>query len=256
MADQDSGRGRFYIEEDSLSKYLRDISKNRTLPMKEEAALAVRIRKNDALALEALVKANLRFVVSVARNYQNQGLPLTDLINEGNLGLIRAARRFDETKKFKFISYAVWWVRQGILQSLAEQSRIVKLPLNRVGTIHRIGRTASVLEQKLKRMPSAEEIARALKLDETEVGETLRIGNTHASLDATFQEGEDGRLIDLLRDESTEMPDDGLSGYSLSGEVERTLSTLTRREKDVIKLYFGIGVTRPTPSRKSAPSST
>jgi RNA polymerase primary sigma factor len=242
MAARDSMKSHFFIEEDSLVQYLKEISKNKTLTLKEEAELAVRIRKNDIPALEKLIKANLRFVVSVARNYQNQGLPLTDLINEGNLGLIRAAKRFDETKKFKFISYAVWWVRQGILQALAEQSRIVKLPLNRVGTIHRIGKVSSQLEQKLKRMPSAEEIAKALKIDETEVGETLRIGNTHTSLDAPFQDGEDGKLIDLMRDENSGMPDDCLAGYSLSGEVERTLSTLTKREKEVIKLYFGIGM--------------
>jgi len=235
-------RGAFFIEEESLALYLKDIAKHRSLTMKDEAELAVRIRKDDVMALEKLVKANLRFVVSVARNYQNQGLPLADLINEGNLGLIRAARRFDETKKFKFISYAVWWVRQAILQSLAEQSRIVKLPLNRVGAIHKIGRVSSRLEQDLRRAPSAEEIARELKLEPLEVSESLKIGNTHTSLDANFQEGEDGRLIDLLRDESADSPDDAVRGLSLSREVERTLSTLTRREKDVVKLYFGIGV--------------
>jgi RNA polymerase primary sigma factor len=223
----DSTRGSFFIEEDSLARYLKDISKNKTLRLKEEAALAVRIRKNDRSALEKLVKANLRFVVSVARNYQNQGLPLADLINEGNLGLIRAAKRFDETKKFKFISYAVWWIRQAILQSLAEQSRIIKLPLNRVGTIHRIGKVSSRLEQKLGR---------------PEVSETLKIGNNHASLDAPFQEGEDSKLIDLLRDDSTHSPDEGIMDFALQNEIEKTLSTLTKREKEVIKLYFGIGI--------------
>ncbi|MFH0921154.1 MAG: RNA polymerase sigma factor RpoD/SigA [Fibrobacterota bacterium] len=235
-------RGAFFIEEASLVHYLKDIARHKALTMKEEAELAVRIRKDDTAALEKLLKSNLRFVVSVARNYQNQGLPLADLINEGNLGLIRAAKRFDETKKFKFISYGVWWVRQAILQALAEQSRIVRLPLNRVGAIHKIGRISSRMEQDLKRIPSAEEIAHKLRLEPTEVSEALKIGNTHTSLDANFQDGEDGRLMDLLRDENADAPDDVLRGLSLAGEVERTLSTLAKREKDVVKLYFGIGV--------------
>src|SRR5690554_8201371 len=166
-------------DETSLELYLKEISKNEALPAEEEARLAVKIREGDRKALEKLVKANLRFVVSVARNYQNQGLPLNDLINEGNLGLIRAAKRFDEKKNFKFISYAVWWIRQAILQALAEQSRIIKLPLNRVGTIHKIGKTQSRLEQKLSRTPNIEEIAQELKIDENEVRETANIGNTH-----------------------------------------------------------------------------
>src|SRR5690554_455065 len=169
----------FLPDDGSLALYLKEIGKNRTLTIEEEAKLAVRIRKGEKKALEKLVKANLRFVVSVARNYQNQGLPLNDLINEGNLGLIRAAKRFDEKKNFKFISYAVWWIRQAILQALAEQSRIIKLPLNRVGTIHKIGKTQSRLEQKLSRTPNIEEIAQELKIDENEVRETANIGNTH-----------------------------------------------------------------------------
>lgn len=234
-------KNQFLTEENSLALYLKEIGKNKTLPVEEEAQTAVRIRKGDRKALEKLVKANLRFVVSVARNYQNQGLPLSDLINEGNLGLIRAARRFDEKKNFKFISYAVWWIRQAILQALAEQSRIIKLPLNRVGTIHKIGKAQSKLEQKYRRIPNIEEIARELKLDEEEVQETIKIGNSHMSLDAPLQQGEDSKLLDLLQDEDQELPDDGVMEISLHEEINQTLDTLTSREKEVIKLYFGIG---------------
>jgi RNA polymerase primary sigma factor len=234
-------KNQFLTEENSLALYLKEIGKNKTLPVEEEAQAAVRIRKGDRKALEKLVKANLRFVVSVARNYQNQGLPLSDLINEGNLGLIRAARRFDEKKNFKFISYAVWWIRQAILQALAEQSRIIKLPLNRVGTIHKIGKAQSKLEQKYRRIPNVEEIARELKLDEEEVQETIKIGNSHMSLDAPLQQGEDSKLLDLLQDEDQELPDDGVMEISLHEEINQTLDTLTCREKEVIKLYFGIG---------------
>ncbi len=234
-------KNQFLTEENSLALYLKEIGKNKTLPVEEEAQTAVRIRKGDRKALEKLVKANLRFVVSVARNYQNQGLPLSDLINEGNLGLIRAARRFDEKKNFKFISYAVWWIRQAILQALAEQSRIIKLPLNRVGTIHKIGKAQSKLEQKYRRIPNIEEIARELKLDEEEVQETIKIGNSHMSLDAPLQQGEDSKLLDLLQDEDQELPDDGVMEISLHEEINQTLDTLTCREKEVIKLYFGIG---------------
>ena len=191
--------------------------------------------------MRATLTANLRFAVSVARNYQNQGLPLCDLINEGNLGLIQAAKRFDEKKNFKFISYAVWWIRQAILQALAEQSRIIKLPLNRVGTIHKIGKAQSKLEQKYRRIPNVEEIARELKLDEEEVQETIKIGNSHMSLDAPLQQGEDSKLLDLLQDEDQELPDDGVMEISLQEEINQTLDTLTCREKEVIKLYFGIG---------------
>ena len=233
--------GRFISEESCLALYLKEISKNKTLTLEEEAELAVRIRNGERKALEKLVKANLRFVVSVSRNYQNQGLPLSDLINEGNLGLIRAAKRFDEKKNFKFISYAVWWIRQAILQALAEQSRIIKLPLNRVGTIHKIGKTQSKLEQKYRRAPNVEEIARELSLDENEVRETIKIGNTHMSLDAPLQHGEDSKLIDVLHDENQERPDDGVMDISLQEEIEKTLDTLSEREKEVVKLYFGIG---------------
>jgi RNA polymerase primary sigma factor len=231
----------FLSEENSLALYLKEISKNKTLSLEEEAVLAVRIRRNDRKSLEKLVKANLRFVVSVSRNYQNQGLPLSDLINEGNLGLIRAAKRFDEKKNFKFISYAVWWIRQAILQALAEQSRIIKLPLNRVGTIHKIGKTQSKLEQKLHRLPNVEEIARALCIDENEVRETIKIGNSHASLDAPLQHGEESKLMDVLHDSDQELPDDGVMDISLQEEINKTLDTLSEREKEVVRLYFGIG---------------
>jgi RNA polymerase primary sigma factor len=233
--------GRFLSEDNSLALYLKEISKNRTLTLEEEASLAIRIRKNDRKALEKLVKANLRFVVSVSRNYQNQGLPLSDLINEGNLGLIRAARRFDEKKNFKFISYAVWWIRQAILQALAEQSRIIKLPLNRVGTIHKIGKTSSRLEQKYQRAPNAEELASELEIDEDEVRETLKIGNSHMSLDAPLQHGEDSKLMDILHDDGVERPDEGMLDISLQEEIDKILATLSEREKEVVKLYFGIG---------------
>jgi RNA polymerase primary sigma factor len=241
MAHIATDTNRFISEESCLALYLREISKNKTLSLEEEAELAVRIRNGERKSLEKLVKANLRFVVSVCRNYQNQGLPLSDLINEGNLGLIRAAKRFDEKKNFKFISYAVWWIRQAILQALAEQSRIIKLPLNRVGTIHKIGKTQSKLEQKYRRAPNVEEIARELRLDENEVRETIKIGNTHMSLDAPLQHGEDSKLIDVLHDESQELPDDGVIDISLQEGIENTLSTLSEREKEVVKLYFGIG---------------
>jgi RNA polymerase primary sigma factor len=231
----------FLTEEISLALYFKKISKNKALPAEEEARMAVRIRKGDKEALEKLVTANLRFAVSVARNYQNQGLPLSDLINEGNLGLIRAARRFDEKKNFKFISYAVWWIRQAILQALSEQSRIVRLPLNRSGTLHKISRAQGMLEQKYHRLPNIEEIARELKLDEEEVQESIRIGNTHMSIDAPLKQGEDGKLIDMLQYENQELPDDSVMETSRLDEINRTLDTLTGREKEVIKLYFGIG---------------
>jgi RNA polymerase primary sigma factor len=203
--------------------------------------MATRIRKGDAKALEVLVKANLRFVVSVARNYQNQGLPLNDLINEGNLGLIRAAKRFDEKKNFKFISYAVWWIRQAILQALAEQSRIIKLPLNRVGTIHKIGKMQGRLEQKYRRLPNVNEIARELDIDVSDVQETIKIGNNHMSLDAPVQNGNESKLMDLLTDDNMEHPDDTVLEMSMQDEINRTLNTLSSRERDVVKMYFGIG---------------
>src|SRR5690554_2855643 len=225
----------------SLDKYLQEIGKVDLITADEEVELAQRIKAGDHRALEKLTKANLRFVVSVAKQYQNQGLTLPDLINEGNLGLIKAAQRFDETRGFKFISYAVWWIRQSILQALAEQSRIIKLPLNRVGTIHKIGKTQSRLEQKLSRTPNIEEIAQELKIDENEVRETAKIGNTHMSLDAPLQKGEDVRLIDVLHDKHQESPDNNLISISLQEEIEKTLGTLSQREREVLKLYFGIG---------------
>ncbi|MDG5814835.1 RNA polymerase sigma factor RpoD/SigA [Chitinispirillales bacterium ANBcel5] len=231
----------FISDDNSLALYLKEISKHKSLKLEEEAELAVKIKKGDRKALEKLVKANLRFVVSVCRNYQNQGLPLNDLINEGNLGLIRAAKRFDEKKNFKFISYAVWWIRQAILQALAEQSRIIKLPLNRVGTIHKIGKAQSRLEQKYRRLPNVEELAQELSIDQKEVGETIKIGNSHMSLDAPLLQGESSKLYDVLQDSKSAKPDDGVMDISLQEEIERTLDTLSEKEKEVLKLYFGIG---------------
>lgn len=230
------------IQDDgSLGLYLKEISKTRTLSLDEEGKLATRIRTGDQKALDALVRANLRFVVSVARNYQNQGLPLNDLINEGNIGLMRAAKRFDESKNFKFISYAVWWIRQSILQALAEQSRIIKIPLNRVGTIHKLGKTQTRLEQKLQRAPNAGELAEELEIEESEVHDTLKIGNSHVSLDSPMNGTEDARLIDLLADADQELPDQGMMEISLHEEISSTLNTLSVREKEVVRLYFGIG---------------
>lgn len=234
-------KSQFMSEESSLAIYLREIGKNRNLTPKEEAEVAVRIRNGEKTALEKLVKANLRFVVSVARNYQNQGLPLSDLINEGNLGLIRAAKRFDEKKNFKFISYAVWWIRQAILQALAEQSRIIKLPLNRVGTIHKIGKMQGKLEQQYRRMPNVEEIANELNINENDVKETIKIGNSHMSLDAPIQDGQDSKLIDVFIDANQEQPDFEVMERSLKAEVDKTLQTLTERERKVLTMYFGIG---------------
>jgi RNA polymerase primary sigma factor len=241
MARVSANTNRFISEESCLSLYFKEIGKNKPLTSEEEAGLALRIRNGDRKALEKMVKANLRFVVSVSRNYQNQGLPLSDIINEGNLGLIRAAKRFDEKKNFRFISYAVWWIRQAILQSLAEQSRIIRLPLNRVGTIHHIAKTQIKLEQKYRRSPTAEEIARELSLDENEVRETLKIGNTHKSLDAPLQQGMDSKLMDVIQDDNQELTDDGAVDISLREEIENTLDTLSDREKEIVKLYFGVG---------------
>jgi RNA polymerase primary sigma factor len=238
---ESSAAYRVSADDGALTLYLKEISKYKTLPIDEEAKLAVRIRGGDRAALDKLVRSNLRFVVSVSRNYQNQGLPLIDLINEGNLGLIRAAKRFDEKKNFKFISYAVWWRRQAILQALAEQSRIVKLPLNRVGAIHKIGMAQSKLEQKFSRNPNIEEIADELRIDTHEVHEAIKIGNTHFSLDAPLQSGEDSKLMDLISDDRAERPDDGVLNVSLHSEVDTVLDSLTDREREVVKLYFGIG---------------
>ena len=227
-------------ESQSLDKYLQEIGKVDLLTPDEEVTLAQRIRDGDQVALEKLTKANLRFVVSVAKQYQNQGLSLGDLINEGNLGLIKAAKRFDETRGFKFISYAVWWIRQSILQALAEQSRIVRLPLNRVGSLNKISKSFSELEQKFEREPSPEEIAEVLELTTSEVVDTLKISGRHVSVDAPFVQGEENRLLDVLEDEDEASPDEGLMSDSLRKEVQRALSTLTKREGDVITLYFGL----------------
>jgi RNA polymerase primary sigma factor len=227
-------------ESQSLDKYLQEIGKVSLVSIDEEVELAQRIREGDQMALEKLTKANLRFVVSVSKQYQNQGLTLGDLINEGNLGLIKAAKRFDETKGFKFISYAVWWIRQSILQALAEQSRIVRLPLNRVGSLNKISRSFSELEQKFEREPSADEIAELLELSTSEVVDTMKISGRHVSMDAPFVQGEENRLLDVMANEDAESPDAGLLDDSLRREVQRALSTLTLREADVVTLHFGL----------------
>jgi RNA polymerase sigma factor, sigma-70 family len=227
-------------ESQSLDKYLQEIGKVDLLSPDEEVELAKRIKDGDQIALEKLTKANLRFVVSVAKQYQNQGLSLGDLINEGNLGLIKAAQRFDETRGFKFISYAVWWIRQSILQALAEQSRIVRLPLNRVGSLNKISKTFSELEQKYEREPSPEELAEVLDVTTSEVVDTMKISGRHVSMDAPFVQGEENSLLDVLENDSEETPDSELMNDSLRREVQRALSTLTQREADVISLYFGL----------------
>lgn len=230
-------------ESQSLDRYLQEIGRVELLTPDMEIDLAKRIKRggyDSRRALEQLTKANLRFVVSVAKQYQNQGLSLGDLINEGNLGLIKAAKRFDETRGFKFISYAVWWIRQSILQALAEQSRIVRLPLNRVGTLNKIGKTYSKLEQQYEREPTASELAEELDMSISEVAETIRISGRHLSVDAPFAQGEDNRLLDVLQNETQPNPDSGLISESLQIEVRRALSTLSERESEVIKLYFGL----------------
>ena len=227
-------------ESQSLDKYLQEIGKVELLVPQEEIDLARRIKKGDQKALEKLTKANLRFVVSVAKQYQNQGLSLGDLINEGNLGLIKAAKRFDETRGFKFISYAVWWIRQSILQALAEQSRIVRLPLNRVGALNKIGKAFSTLEQEFEREPSASELAEELDMSLFEVSDTLKISGRHLSMDAPFAQGDDNRLLDVIQDNRQPTPDSGLLEESLKNEVKRALATLSEREAQVIKLYFGL----------------
>ncbi len=227
-------------ESQSLDKYLQEIGKVDLLTPDEEVELAKRIKEGDQIALEKLTKANLRFVVSVAKQYQNQGLSLGDLINEGNLGLIKAAQRFDETRGFKFISYAVWWIRQSILQALAEQSRIVRLPLNRVGSLNKISKTFSELEQKFEREPSPEELADVLEVTTAEVVDTMKISGRHVSMDAPFVQGEENSLLDVLENDGEEKPDHSLMTDSLRREVQRALSTLTQRESDVIALYFGL----------------
>ncbi|MFV0522213.1 MAG: RNA polymerase sigma factor RpoD/SigA [Mangrovibacterium sp.] len=228
-------------ESASLDKYLQEIGREDLITIEEEVELAQRIKKGDQRALEKLTRANLRFVVSVAKQYQNQGLSLPDLINEGNLGLIKAAEKFDETRGFKFISYAVWWIRQSILQALAEQSRIVRLPLNQVGSLNKINKALSKFEQENQRKPSAEELAEKLDLPADKVADTMRVSGRHISVDAPFVEGEDNSLLDVLVNGDSPNADNMLIDESLSREVERSLATLTDRESDIVKMFFGIG---------------
>ena len=228
-------------ESASLDKYLQEIGREELISVTEEVELAQRIKKGDHAALEKLTKANLRFVVSVAKQYQNQGLSLPDLINEGNLGLIRAAQKFDETRGSKFISYAVWWIRQSILQALAEQSRIVRLPLNQVGSLNKITKEMSRFEQENERRPSTEELAERLDMPVDKVSDTIQVSGRHISVDAPFVEGEDNSLLDVLNNEDSPMADANLNQESLSKEVDRALCQLYDRERDIIKMFFGIG---------------
>jgi len=229
----------------SLDKYLQEIGKVDLITADEEVELAQKIKAGDRVALEKLTKANLRFVVSVAKQYQNQGLSLPDLINEGNLGLIKAAQRFDETRGFKFISYAVWWIRQSILQALAEQSRIVRLPLNKIGSINKINKAYATLEQEHERAPSAEEISELLDMSESDVKESMKNSGRHVSMDAPLVEGEDSNLYDVLNTGESPSPDGELMTESLRIEIERALQTLTPREADLIRLYFGLNGAHP-----------
>ena len=233
-------------ESASLDKYLQEIGKEELISVEVEVELAQRIKKGDRDALEKLTRANLRFVVSVAKQYQNQGLSLPDLINEGNLGLIKAAEKFDETRGFKFISYAVWWIRQSILQALAEQSRIVRLPLNQVGSLNKINKAFSKFEQENERKPSPEELAESLELPREKVTDTLKVSGRHISMDAPFIEGEDNSLLDVLPNNDSPKADKTLLIESLIKEIERSLATLTERERDIIKLFFGIGIQEMT----------
>ena len=228
-------------ESASLDKYLQEIGREELVTPEEEVELAQRIRKGDQVALEKLTRANLRFVVSVAKQYQNQGLSLPDLINEGNLGLIKAAEKFDETRGFKFISYAVWWIRQSILQALAEQSRIVRLPLNQVGSMNKINKALSKFEQENERQPSNEELSEMIDVPKDKISDTLRVSGRHVSVDAPFVEGEDNSLLDVLPNDDSPMADKGLVNESLNTEIERALSTLTDREREIVKSFFGIG---------------
>lgn len=236
-------------ESQSIDKYLQEIGRVELLDVEEEIDLAKKIKYGDdkekQKALEKLTKANLRFVVSVAKQYQNQGLSLGDLINEGNLGLIKAAKRFDETRGFKFISYAVWWIRQSILQALAEQSRIVRLPLNRVGALNKIGKAFNLLEQEFEREPSADELAEQLDMSLYEVSDTLKISGRHLSIDAPFVHGEDSKLVDIMPNANQPLPDNNLISESLKIEIQRALNTLSPRERDVLKLYYGLEAENP-----------
>jgi len=234
------------IEEGSLALYLKEIGKLQPLTSEREAELAAKIKGGDRASLDTLIKANLRFVVSVARNYQNQGLSLCDLINEGNMGLVKAAKRFDEKKNFRFISYAVWWIRQAILQALAEQSRIMRLPLNRAGAIHKISKMQIELEQRLNRMPDTAEIARELSMPEATVQETISISNSHVSLDAPIKDNSGSTLIDLIiNTPDSSGPDENIQSMSMHEEIRQMLDGLTDRERDIIKLYFGIDHDNP-----------
>ncbi len=230
----------------SLDKYLQEIGREDLITVEEEVELAQRIRNGDRAALEKLTRANLRFVVSVAKQYQNQGLSLPDLINEGNLGLIKAAEKFDETRGFKFISYAVWWIRQSILQALAEQSRIVRLPLNQVGSLNKINKAFSKFEQENERRPSPEELAEELDIPVDKIADTMKVSGRHISVDAPFVEGEDNSLLDVMTNEDSPNADRVLINESLSKEIERALSTLTEREHEIVKKFFGIGVPEMT----------
>lgn len=229
----------------SLDKYLHEIGKVDLLTAEEEVTLARKIKEGDQEALAKLVKANLRFVVSVAKQYQNQGLSLPDLINEGNVGLIKAAQRFDETRGFKFISYAVWWIRQSILQALAEQARIVKLPLNKIGSINKVNRALAELEQRFEREPTIEELSELLKLASEDIKEALRGNNRHLSMDAPLTQDEDSSMYDVMLSPDSPMPDRGLLNESLRREIDRALSTLTPREANIIRLYFGLNGKHP-----------
>jgi RNA polymerase primary sigma factor len=228
-------------ESASLDKYLQEIGKEELITVSEEVELAQRIKKGDRKALDKLTRANLRFVVSVAKQYQNQGLSLPDLINEGNMGLIRAAQKFDETRGFKFISYAVWWIRQSILQALAEQSRIVRLPLNQVGSLNKISKELSKFEQENERRPSPEELAERLDMPVEKISDTLKVSGRHISVDAPFVEGEDNSLLDVLTNDDSPMADSSLNQESLSKEVDRALRQLYDREREILKMFFGIG---------------
>ncbi len=233
-------------ESASLDKYLQEIGREDLITVEEEVELAQRIKKGDKRALEKLTRANLRFVVSVAKQYQNQGLSLPDLINEGNLGLIKAAEKFDETRGFKFISYAVWWIRQSILQALAEQSRIVRLPLNQVGSLNRLNKALSQFEQENERTPSADELADTLELPREKVTDTLKVSGRHVSMDAPFSDGEDNSLLDVMENDDSPKADKELLRESLNKEILRSLATLSERERDIIKLFFGIGTPEMT----------
>ena len=233
-------------ESASLDKYLQEIGREELITVEDEVELAQRIRKGDQEALEKLTRANLRFVVSVAKQYQNQGLSLPDLINEGNLGLIKAAEKFDETRGFKFISYAVWWIRQYILQALAEQSRIVRLPLNQVGSLNKINKALARFEQENERTPSPDELSELLGIPREKIADTMRVSGRHVSVDAPFVEGEDNSLLDVLPNTDSPNADRGLVNESLNKEIERALSTLTERERDIVKDFFGIGTPEMT----------